>query len=435
MENNYNYLSPIQKFIKAESASGLLLFGATIIALVIANLPIAETFQSVLQYKIGISSEGFELVKPIILWINDGLMAIFFFLIGLEIKRELLIGELNSLKKAALPFFAAIGGMIVPLSLYLLLNQNPETTQGWGISMATDIAFTLAIIQLLGKRVPLGLKIFLTAFAIIDDLGAVIVIALFYTDGIIWSLLLYGLIILSILYILSYFKIHSKFLLLVLGFVVWVLFLKSGIHPTIAGILLAFAVPINQKINEFKFADKLNNLTHKITKQDNTNPLPVLSKEQIEAIDHLEDWTQKVQSPLQRLEHRLHKWVAFLIMPIFALANAGVAFGGELSIDTPLVLSIFISLFVGKTLGVFLFSYLSVKAKLASLPERINFRLILGASVLSGLGFTMSLFIGGIAFFDQEIYLNSAKIGILLASTVAGIVGYILLKIELNKHI
>ncbi len=233
-------LSPIQKFVRIESLSGILLFGATLLALILANSPLADRFQSLWQFKIGISSSGFELIKPLILWINDGLMTIFFFLIGLEIKRELMIGELNSVKKASFPLFAAIGGMLVPVIFFLVLNRNPDNSHAWGIPMATDIAFSLAILTLLGKRVPLGLKMFLIAFAIVDDLGAVMVIALFYSGSIKWSLIGISLLLLGVLFFLSYRKYFSHGVFLTIGIIIWYLFLKAGIHPTIAGVLLAF---------------------------------------------------------------------------------------------------------------------------------------------------------------------------------------------------
>ncbi len=428
------YLNPVQRFIKAESFSGILLFSAAALALVLSNLPLHQYFESLWQYEIGIKSKDFTLIKPLILWINDGLMALFFFLIGLEIKREILVGELNSLKKASLPVFAAIGGMVIPLLMYLILNNNPETSRGWGISMATDIAFTLAVLKLLGKRVPLSLKVFLTAFAIIDDIGAVLVIALFYSSGIAWSYLLYACILLAILYALSFFRIHNKPLLLLFGIVIWFLFLKSGIHPTIAGILLAFAVPIRQRINEFKYSEKLNEIILRITKSSNTNQLPLLTKEQIEEIDNLEDWTNRVQSPLQLLEHRLHNWVAFLIMPLFALSNAGVHFSSQMNMDLPLAFNIAISLLVGKTLGVTLFSYAGVRLKMAYLPEGIQFRQIIGVAILSGVGFTMSLFIGGLAFSENMVYMNSAKAGIIAGSLLSGLLGYLVLKTTLKKR-
>lgn len=428
-----NYLNPIQKFIKSESFSGILLFISMILALILSNSPIREHFSSIWEYKIGIKSDNFTLVKPLILWINDGLMAIFFFLIGLEIKREILIGELNSLKKASLPIFAAIGGMLLPMAFFLILNKNPETSNGWGIPMATDIAFTLAILKLLGKRVPLSLKIFLTAFAIIDDIGAVLVIAVFYTGNISWTLLLIAGILLLTLYVLSYFKIHSKIILLIFGIVIWVLFLKAGVHPTIAGILLAFAVPINQRINEFKYIKKLKEITHRLTESTNTNDLPVLTKKQIAEIDNIEDWTNKVQSPLQQLEHRLHNWVAFFIMPVFALSNAGIYFSNQTIIDVSLALNVAISLFLGKAIGVSLFSFLSIKLKIAAIPKHTNFLNIIGIAILSGVGFTMSLFIGGLAFNGNEIFMNSAKMGIISGSFVSGIIGYLVLKLSMKR--
>ena len=427
------FLSPMQKFIKAESFSGILLFISMALALILSNSPIRDYFNSIWEYEIGIKSDNFTLIKPLILWINDGLMAIFFFLIGLEIKREILIGELNSLKKASLPIFAAVGGMLIPLSLYLILNDSSETVNGWGIPMATDIAFTLAILKLLGRRVPLSLKIFLTAFAIIDDIGAVLVIALFYTSDISWSLLFYAGILLSSLYFFSFIRIHNKFILLIFGIIIWILFLKSGVHPTIAGILLAFAVPIKQRINEFNYAEKLKEIIHRLTTSNNTNNLPVLSKQQVEEIDNLEDWTNKVQSPLQQLEHRLHNWVAFLIMPVFALSNAGIYFSNEMIIDVSLALNLAVSLFLGKAIGVSVFSYLSIKLKIAALPKHTNFIDIIGVAILSGVGFTMSLFIGGLAFNNNDIFMNSAKMGIIAGSIVSGIVGYFILRRSITR--
>lgn len=427
-EEKNTFLSPIQKFIKAESFSGVLLFVSMVLALVLSNSPIREYFSAIWDYKFGITSDNFELVKPLILWINDGLMAIFFFLIGLEIKREILLGELNSLKKAALPIFAAIGGMLIPLSLFLVLNNNSETINGWGIPMATDIAFTLAILKLLGNKVPLSLKIFLTAFAIIDDIGAVLVIAIFYTADISWILLLFAGILFSVLYVLSYLRIYNKAVLLIFGFTIWLLFLKSGVHPTVAGILLAFAVPIRQRISEFRYAQKLENILKRLTASNNTNKLPVLSKSQIAEIDNLEEWTNKVQSPLQHLEHRLHYWVAFLIMPIFALSNAGVYVSSDMVVDLSFALNIAASLFIGKALGVSLFSYLSIKLKVAELPKQTTFIDIIGVAILSGVGFTMSLFIGGLAFNNNDVFMNSAKIGIIVGSVVSGVVGYIVLR-------
>lgn len=423
------FLTPFQKFAKIQSASGILLFTATAIAMIWANSAFSESYQSLWEYKIGISSEDFELKKPLILWINDGLMAIFFFVIGLEIKRELLVGELNSIRKATFPLFAAIGGMVTPFALFYFLNDSPETANGWGIPMATDIAFSLAIIKLLGKRVPLSLKIFLTAFAIIDDLGAVLVIAIFYSTGIDWYLILYTLVPFLLLSYLSFKGAYSGMVTLILGIIVWYLFLKSGIHPTIAGVLLAFTVPISQKINIASFKQRLLNIVRRISKSEDPD-VPVLSKEQIVQIEELQEVANKFNSPLQKLEHQLHGWVAYFIMPVFALANAGVIFGSNMVLDMPLIINLALALFVGKFVGVSLLSYISIKLKLAELPEDVNYFQIIGISILAGVGFTMSIFIANLAFSGSPTYMDSAKVGIIAGSAISGIVGYIILRVS-----
>ncbi|KOH43868.1 Na+/H+ antiporter NhaA [Sunxiuqinia dokdonensis] len=415
-------ITPFQKFVKIESFSGILLLFATILALVWANSPFAHLYESLWDYKMGFTSEGFTLSKPLILWVNDGLMAIFFFLIGLEIKRELLIGELNSVKKAAFPFFGALGGMIVPVALFLFLNTNPETAQGWGIPMATDIAFSLAILNVLGKRVPLALKVFLTAFAIIDDLGAVIAIAVFYSSGIYWSLLFYAFGLLALLFLLSYLKVYSKYVFFIVGVVVWVLFLKSGIHPTIAGVLMAFTIPISQRVDVRSYTESISGVLQglKVSKEQT---VPILTHDQIEQLDELEDMTGRVQSPLQHLEHRLHNWVAYLVIPVFALANAGITISTDVQLDTSLILHIVIGLFVGKGVGVSLFAIMGKKLKLVDFPEGVNYRNIIGVALLAGVGFTMSIFISNLAFTDPAIA-DSAKVGILVGSFISGLAGY-----------
>lgn len=425
-------ITPFQKFVKIESLSGILLFTATILALIWANSPISDIYNSIWEYKLGFSSQSFELSKPLLLWINDGLMAVFFFLIGLEIKRELLIGELNSLRKAAFPFFAAIGGIVVPVLLFLFLNTNPNTQDGWGIPMATDIAFTLAILQLLGKRVPLSLKVFLMAFAIVDDLGAVLVIALFYSGDLNWSLLLISLVLLLVLYFLAYKKIYSKYLSFIVAVIVWFLFLKSGIHPTIAGVLMAFSIPIRQKVGVKVFTKELTEIISRI-KTVEDNDVPILTREQIDEIDNLEDWTCKVQSPLQHLEHRLHNWVAYFIMPLFAFANAGVSFQTAFPLDYNLIFVISISLFLGKSIGISLMSYLSVKLKWAELPDGFGFMQVIGVAVLAGVGFTMSIFIANLAFVENTAYVDSAKVGIIVGSFISALFGFALLFIFSTK--
>jgi len=425
-------LSTFQKFTKIESFSGILLLVATIVALVWANSPFGESYQSLWQYKVGFTTQGFELNKPLILWINDGLMAVFFFLIGLEIKREFLIGELNSGKKIAFPLIGALGGMIVPVAFFIILNQNPETLKGWGIPMATDIAFSLAILKLLGNRVPLSLKIFLTAFAIVDDIGAVLVIAIFYSGNIDLGLLVAAFVLLGILYTLSYRGFYSKSLLVLFSVIIWVLFLKSGIHPTIAGILLAFAVPVRQKITTPAFIDNLVNITNNI-RQAVITPKPILSKGQIELIDELENWTDKYQSPLQHLEHKLHNWVAYFIIPIFALANAGVVLGSDIDLAHALMINIIISLVLGKSIGISFIILLVKKLRLIEIPDEISNRQIIGVSFLAGIGFTMAIFIASLAFVDSPAYIDSAKIGILIGSLISALIGFFILKMKTNK--
>jgi len=425
-------LTPFQKFVKIESLSGVLLFSATLIAMIWANSGFSESYNSLWQYKIGIGSDAFQLTKPLSLWINDGLMALFFFLIGLEIKRELLIGELNEFRKAIFPLFAALGGMLFPLALFLFLNDRPQTAPGWGIPMATDIAFSLAILQLLGNRVPLSLKIFLTAFAIVDDLGAVLVIAIFYSGGVDWFLILYSLIPFLILSYLGFKGIYSKYMTVILGFIIWLLFLKSGIHPTIAGVLVAFTVPIRQKIDMNYFKENLSKIIEGIS-QSNNEKVPILSKEQIGHMDDLDDLTDKFTSPLQRLEHRLHGWVAYFIMPVFALANAGVVFSTNVDFDIPLMMNIAIALFLGKLFGITLMSWLGVKLRLALLPGDMNFVQVIGIAILAGVGFTMSIFIANLAFLDNAILIDSAKVGILIGSVVSGLVGYLVLRFSGGK--
>jgi len=423
-------ITPFQKFVKIESFSGILLFAATLLALLWANSPLAHLYESLWQYKIGISTPNFELNKALVLWVNDGLMAVFFFLIGLEIKRELLIGELNSVRKASFPFFAALGGMLVPVVMFFLLNNNQSTSNAWGVPMATDIAFSLAILKLLGNRIPLGLKIFLTAFAIVDDLVAVLVIAIFYSANIRWILLAYAAIPLAILILLSFKKIYLPYFVFIMGVLVWYLFLKSGIHPTVAGVLMALTIPIRQKIDIKTYSNKLMEIAKDIDRY--CEKKPILTNHQIEQIDNLEDWTNKVQSPLQHLEHKLHNWVAYFVMPIFALSNAGISFGTEMHIEIPLVINIALCLIIGNSIGVSLMSLIGVKLKLAELPQGVKATQVLGISFLAGIGFTMAIFIANLAFITNPEFIDSAKIGILAGSLISGIMGYIVLRFSGN---
>lgn len=422
-------LTPFQKFVKKESLAGMLLFGATIIALIWANSPFGDLYENLWDYTIGISFQDFELKKSLILWINDGLMAIFFFLIGLELKRELLIGEINTLKKAAFPIIAALGGTMIPISIYLFLNNDPTTVKGWGIPMATDIAFALAILSTLGKRVPLSLKVFLTAFAIIDDIAAVIVIAVFYSVDINWLFILYGTLLIATLSFLYYKRKYSLEIGLIFAFVIWLLFLKSGIHPTIAGVLLAFTIPIKRRINIKSFSEKVSSISNKIIKVSDDNQKHLLTKAETKCIENLDDLTADVRSPLQHLENKLHNLIAYFILPVFAFANAGVVISPTIEFNFHLIATVTISLFVGKFIGVALFSYLGLRFNITELPSKVNFKQILGIAAISGVGFTMSIFIGHLAFSGDYINTNSAKVGIIIGSILSGILGYLILRL------
>lgn len=421
-------LTAFQKFDRSQSLGGLLLFGATVVALIFANTQLGDFYESLRGTILGFEAGSFSLKKPLLLWVNDGLMAIFFFMIGLEIKRELMIGELNSPSKAALPLVAALGGMLVPVVFYLVLNRNPQASNGWGIPMATDIAFSLAILKLLGNRVPVGLKVFLVAFAILDDIGAVLVIALFYSSSIDWMMLAWAAIPMSLLVFLNLKNLFPKYLHLACSAIIWYFFLKSGIHPTIAGVLLAFTVPLRQKTDAHTFTEEMCRIADEFREHD-TDPSPMLTPEQIERIDDIEQWTEKVQSPLQHLEHVLHGWVAMFIMPVFAFFNAGVAFSAGMNPDLPLITSLAVSLFLGKTIGVTLFSYAGLKLKLATLPQGVTFRQIFGTAMLAGVGFTMSMFIASLAFSGAADLMDSAKIGIMGGSLVSGVGGYLTLRL------
>ncbi|HPE76083.1 MAG TPA: Na+/H+ antiporter NhaA [Draconibacterium sp.] len=424
---------PLAKFIKLETSGSIVLFLATVSALVLANSPLSDSFLNFWKIYISINLPGLELSKPVIKWINDGLMVVFFFLIGLEIKRELILGELNNFKKASLPFFAAIGGMVFPALFFIVLNYGQPGSEGWGIPVATDIAFALGILQLLGKRVPIGLKVFLMAFAIIDDLGAIVIIALFYSSNLVWEYIGIGMLIVALLLTLSYKGYYSKYFFFLMGVVVWVLFLKSGIHATIAGVLLAFTIPIKRKTNTKTF---YNNVKKELDLfladcDNNIDQTKILTENQLSALEEIEELAEKTSPPLQNLEHSLHGWVSYLIMPLFAFANAGVVF--NFSGDTNLGLSanIALSMIFGKAIGIFLFSFLSIKTKLSALPDKISYKMIGGISILGGLGFTMSLFINNLAYTDQA-FIDSAKMGILIGSIITGIVGFLVLKAALN---
>ena len=418
---------PFTQFFKLEAAGGLLLIFAVIAAMIFANSTFANSYLSFWQQDFTIGLDDFQLKKPIQLWINDGLMAIFFFLIGLEIRREMLIGELQNIKQAALPIFAAIGGIAIPVLFFFLLIEGDTEYNGWGIVMATDIALAIGILKLLGDRIPMGVKVFLVAFAIIDDIGAILVIAIFYSDNVNIMYLFSALPLLLGLWLMMKFRLFNNYIFIIISVVIWVLFVKAHIHPTIAGVLLAFCVPAYSHLNIKAYLKEIETNIRDFNKEDNGSD--ILNPIQHEEIDAISQITEKVQPPLQIWEHRLHGFVAYAILPIFALANAGVPIlndAGQL-LFTQLSSTIAISLLVGAPLGISLFSWVALHYKWAKLPEKTSFRHIIGVSLLGGVGFTMSIFISTLAF--EEVALQSAsKIGILLGSTIAAVLGFLILR-------
>lgn len=373
-----------RKFFHSSQSSGILLIVCVLISLMVANSSLAEQFQGLLDKKIG--TEIFHLNYPVSIWINDGLMAIFFLLVGLEIKRELVEGELSTFKSASLPIFAAIGGMVVPAGIYAFFNSGTEYSNGWGIPMATDIAFSLAIISMLGKRVPAAVKIFLAALAIVDDLGAIVVIAIFYTDQLHWNYLAFSAATIAVLIALNYFKVTKHIFYLIPGVLLWYFMHHSGIHATIAGVLLAFTIPTNVSTTEI--------------------------------------------SPLEKLEEKLHLPVNFLIMPIFALANTNITLNAGMvdGLFTNFGYGIILGLLVGKVVGINLFSWIAIKTKISELPHKSKWNHMIGAGLLAGIGFTMSIFIALLSFKGQPAIQDEAKFAILVASVIAGISGYLVLK-------
>ena len=425
---------PIQAFLHQQASGGILLIIATIIALAWANSPFAESYHHLWHTYLSIDLGGLGLNYSLHHWINDGLMVVFFFVVGLEIKRELLVGELSSVKKASLPIAAALGGMIFPALIYTIFNMGSEGSSGWGIPMATDIAFVVGILALLGKRVPLSLKIFILALAIVDDLGAVLVIAVFYTSNISFTSLLIGGGFLVLLIGMNRLGVRNLLLYTLVGVALWLAFLKSGVHATVAGVLLAFTIPVSSRINTKKFTEETDSLIRGFDKAGEHGSDVLTNSERLTIVDQIENNCEKILTPLQRFEHGLHPWVSFFIMPVFALANAGVTIGDGFvsALINPISLGIVLGLFVGKQIGIFLFSYLAVKLKLAAVPEGVSWMKIYAASILAGIGFTMSLFIANLAFSSPDL-LNISKVGILTGSLLSGIIGFIILKSALSK--
>ncbi len=422
-------LSPFQRFFSTSAAGGIVLLVTTAAALVWANSAWADSYHHFWDTPFTIGTPTVGLTLSLHTWVNDGLMAVFFFLVGLEIKRETLVGELATLRSAALPVAAALGGMVIPALLYASVNRGGAGAAGWGVPMATDIAFALGILALLGDRVPSSLRIFLAALAIADDLGAVLVIAVFYTESVNWAALSGAGATLAFLFALNRSGARQPRVYALVGVVMWGYMLASGIHATIAGVLLAFAVPARTRISEDEFLSDADASLAAFRAADAPGATVMSSRGHQEALHALEVATDHVQAPLQRMEHALNDVVAFVIMPIFALANAGIPLGSGVvgAFQSPVALGIALGLLLGKPLGISLASAIAVRLGVADLPSGVRWSHIAGVSVLAGIGFTMSLFIAGLAFRDPTM-LDTAKLGALAASIVAGLGGYVILR-------
>jgi len=421
-------IGPFREFFQSTVSGGLLLMAAAIVALVWANSPWSASYAELWQMPMTIGIGEFVLTKPLLLWINDALMAVFFLVVGVEIKRELLVGELNSVRKATLPMVAAAGGAILPAAIFALIVGGGLGSSGWGIPMATDIAFALGVLALLGSRIPLGLKIFLTALAIVDDLLAVLVIAVFYTENLDVTMVAAAAGVMVLLLVANRLGVRHPIVYAALGVVLWVFVLKSGVHATIAGVLLAATIPARVRIDAPAFVARAREIIDRFERTVVKDP-EVDVEEDHEDLWELETVTEQAQAPMLRLEHMLHPWVSFLIVPLFALANAGVTITPELltwPLD-PIILGVVLGLVVGKQIGITAATWLIVRSGRATLPAGVTWRHIYGVAWLGGIGFTMSLFIAELGL-DGPDQLASAKLGILAASAIAGVGGYVLLR-------
>jgi NhaA family Na+:H+ antiporter len=422
--------SLFNRFTRLQASGGILLGITTLLALFLANSNLATLYFDFWKTDFSITFGEMGLTKYLLKWVNDGLMVLFFFVVGLEIKREITVGELNTPRKAALPLMAAVGGMALPALLYFLLNNGTTGMNGWAIPMATDIAFMLGLLALLGRRIPLSLRVFFTALAIVDDLGAVLVIALFYTSDILWTALGVAGLLMLVLIVLNWLGVRNPLPYALLGIGLWLAFLQSGVHATIAGVLLALTIPSQTRVRAQAFMAQCIAVLGGVEGEDMTiGSSEVEMSDRRQAAAHtLEAIAERMQSPAQRLEHSLTPWATYLVLPIFALANAGVAISTNLGalFSDRIALGIILGLVFGKSLGITLFTWLAIRLGIAELPSRVGWPQLFSATWLAGIGFTMALFIANSAFTDPE-QLATAKLAILIASLISGIIGFGLL--------
>lgn len=412
---------PFLNFLHVEAAGGIVLLICTLIALFLANSPWQQIYTEIWQWPLAISLADWKLSLSVGLWINDALMAIFFFVVGLEIKRELVAGELRDRRAALLPFMAAIGGMLAPALIYIFALGDNDGRSGWGIPMATDIAFVVGFLSLLGKRVPHGLKIFILSLAIVDDLGAIIVIAAFYSSNISFAALAAGAVGLGVCALLNQLGVRRVPIYVVVGSLVWLAFLASGVHPTVAGVMLGLLTPASAWIGDKTFSEALSSWTKNFRSTD--------AKKSSQVTD-LITVAKETVSPLERLEYALHPWVAFVIMPVFALANAGVPLAIEAA-TSPVALAVALGLTLGKPIGILFFSWIAVQFMGSRLPAQVNWKIMLGAAFLAGIGFTMSIFIASLAL--EGNLLVDGKVGTMLGSAVSAVAGLTILYVFLPR--
>jgi len=422
----------IERFIKNESFSGILLFVATLAAVIVANSAFGEAYFELWNMPLGVTLGQQTISMSLTHWIDDGLMALFFLMVGLEIKRELLIGELSSVSKASFPIVAAIGGMVIPALVYVALN--PSNPIGFGIPMATDIAFALGILMLLGKKVNPALKLFLVALAVVDDLGAVLIVATVYTSEIHVEYFLHAGLVYLLIWILNYKKVTMITPYLILGILLWIFIHSIGVHATIAGVLLAFAIPIKSQVNERQFIKSSKAAIKDFEKHIDT--IPILNHHQTECLEEIAHNYYQVQNPLVKLEHLLHNFSAYFIMPLFAFSNAGVILNfNAVAEHIMIVLGVIFGLIVGKPLGIFGFTYLATKLHIIEKPDNLTWHEIFAVGFLGGIGFTMSIFITQLAFIDTTM-IDAVKLGVFIASFIAGVIGILLiLKVYKDKQL